>query len=290
MIQMKRGSIKQSFGGETAFTKHIAATPSVQERLLEALNLAVEDGYTVKPENPTEDSKRVDLTIQDSEGTILLVIESQDATGWLDSIHASKIMYYMWDKNCDQGVLLTEDADERIMSFVRKLNTDHNWSITLLKTLIYELDAGDKYVDFVPLIRGSDIEYESPGVRVKSDLDPQRAQLLKGLADRYAQSFTNITTTYCSHNELGVGSMNVGIKPYKNGKFWIGVYHAGKHNTDTFRETFTSFVEQNWPHLQPKFQQVRGYVNGDSGLEEAAAMKVFDSFVTALKSNQIKPS
>jgi hypothetical protein len=279
---MRRSSIKTSFGGEVPFTKFISEDLATQQRLLDALNLAIEDGYTVKPEDPTADSKRVDLTVQDAEGNVLLVIESQDATGWLDSVHASKIMYYMWDKGCEQGVILSEDADEYIMSFVRSLNTDHNFSITLLKTLIY----GDEkpFVDFVPLIRGSDIEYTS-NVRTRTEPDPQKVSLLQDLANNNPGLFTNVTGRYASHIKLGASSMNVGIVPYKNGRFWVDIWHGGKHNTDNFRNTFTELCDQNgW---EAKFQQARAYVNGDGGVAADEGIHIFKTFMQALKENKI---
>lgn len=283
-MNIQRVSIKEAFGGEVPFTKFISTNEPTQKRLLECLNLAIEDGYIVKPEDHTEDSKRVDLTIQDSDGNVLLVIESQDATGWLDSIHASKIMYYMWDKGCSQGVILTEDADEYIMSFVRSLNTDHNWSITLLKTITYRA-GNEHFVDFVPLIRGSDIEYTS-NVRTRAEPDQQKVELLQDLAIKNPGLFTNVTGRYASHIKLGDSNMNVGIVPYKNGRFWIDIWHGGKHNTDTFRTTFTEICEQNgW---EPKFQQARGYVNGNSGYEAEEGIRIFKILMDALKQNQIK--
>ena len=279
---MKRSNIKSAFGGEVAFTKYISEDAETQTRLLDALNLAIEDGYVIKPEDPTVDSKRVDLTVQDSDGNVLLVIESQDATGWLDSVHASKIMYYMWDKGCSQGVILSEDADEYIMSFVRALNTEHNFSITLLKTLVYS--NGKNFVDFVPLIRGSDIEYTS-NVRTKSEPDLQKVTLLQDLAENNPGLFTNVTGRYASHIRLGVNNMNVGIVPYKNGKFWVDVWHGGKHNTDTFRNTFTNVCEENgW---EPKFQQARAYVNGNGGVTAEEGIGIFKIFMQALKENRI---
>ena len=284
---MKRSSIRQEFGGEVAFTRWISQDTDTQQRLLAALNLEPEDGYRVRPEDPTLDSKRVDLTVQDADGRVLLVIESQDATGWLDSVHASKIMYYMWDKGCSQGVILTEDADEYIMSFVRELNTDHNWSISLLKTLIYSLDREVKFVDFVPLIRGSDIDAARlPTARVRAEPDPQKVELLRDLADRNPGLFTNVTGRYASHTKLGSGNMNVGIVPYKNGRFWIDIWHGGRHNTETFRSTFAEICEQRgW---EPKFQQARAYVNGQGGYDSEEAVEIFRTLMTALKTDQIR--
>lgn len=190
----------------------------------------------------------------------------------------------MWDKDCEQGVLLTEDADEYIMNFVRKLNTDHNFSITLLKTLIYTLPDKTRFVDFVPLIRGSEIEYTS-NVRTRSEPNPQKAAILQDLHDTNPGLFTNVTGRYCSHIKLGKNTMNVGIVPYANGRFWVDIWHGGKHNTDTFRETFTKFCESH--SLEPKFQQARAYVNGDGGLDSAEGIRVFKLFMDALKTDTI---
>ena len=96
---MKRSTIKEAFGGEVRFTKFIADNIDIATKLLDVVDMSMGDDYRVIPEDKTIDSKRVDLTVNDSDGTTVAVIESQDATGWLDTVHSSKIMYYMWRNN-----------------------------------------------------------------------------------------------------------------------------------------------------------------------------------------------
>jgi len=288
---MQRGSIKATFGGEVPFTKFISEDHQTQQRLLEALNLAVEDGYTVKPENPTQDNKRVDLTVQDTENNTILVIESQDATGWLDSVHASKIMYYMWDKDCDQGVILTEDADEYIMSFVRKLNTDHNFSITLLKTLIYTTEETPKYVDFVPLIRGSNIDYVGrsslgSGYQGQNPETKQRKQeLSQEVYDLDPQFFTHVSTSYASRNNVAGTGLNVAVNPYANSndEYFVEIWHAGKADTDEFRRTFTEACKS--AGLEARFQSRRGYVKQ---IGQTNAVKAARQLASALEDKSIR--
>lgn len=161
---MKRSTIKEAFGGEVRFTKHIADNVDLATKLLDIVDMSMGDDYRVIPEDKTIDSKRVDLTVtdsegslryqslNDSEGTTVAVIESQDATGWLDTVHSSKIMYYMWEKQCNDGILITEDADENVKGFVRYINENTPFNIWLVASIVYETDTGP-FVDFYPVMR-----------------------------------------------------------------------------------------------------------------------------------------
>ncbi len=132
---MKRQTIKEAFGGEVPFTKFISQDLDTSRRLINAISAEYDDEYVIQPEDPTVDSKRVDLVIRDSENIVAYVIESQDCTGWLDSIHASKILYYMYEKECFEGILLCEDADEHIKGFVRWCNENTPVQIWLMSVL-----------------------------------------------------------------------------------------------------------------------------------------------------------
>ena len=80
--------------------------------------------------------------------------------------------------------------------------------------------------------------------------------------------------------------MNVGIVPYKNGRFWVDIWHGGKHNTDTFRNTFSEVCQEHgW---EAKFQQARAWVNGDGGYESNAGIEIFKILMEALKTNRIR--
>ena len=153
---MVRSTIKEAFGTEPKYTKFIADNEEVATRLLDAVDMSMNDDYKIIPEDRTVDNKRVDLTINDSDGTTVAVIEAQDATGWLDSVHASKIAYYCWEKECFDAILITEDASERIKDYVKWLNTHPDLNIYLVATTIYKTD--DKpFVDFIPIMRPADI-------------------------------------------------------------------------------------------------------------------------------------
>ena len=102
-ISMKQLSIKEVFGGEVNFTNHISQNKDVSQRLLNC-DMVTGSDYTVKSEHQTVDNKRVDLTIQNEEGEIITVIESQDATGWL--IACIVLRYFITcEKKCMDGVL-----------------------------------------------------------------------------------------------------------------------------------------------------------------------------------------
>ena len=137
---MVRSTIKEAFGTEPKYTKFIADNEEVATRLLDAVDMSMNDDYKIIPEDRTVDNKRVDLTINDSDGTTVAVIEAQDATGWLDSVHASKIAYYCWEKECFDAILITEDASERIKDYVKWLNTHPDLNIYLVATTIYKTD------------------------------------------------------------------------------------------------------------------------------------------------------
>lgn len=153
---MERVDIKESFGNEVTFTKFISEDCETKNRLLESLGYPIDGEYFIEVESKTIDNKRVDLVIKNDDETLINVIESQDSTGWLDTIHSSKISYYCWEKNCNYGTLITEDASEHIKGYVKWLNENTPLNITILKSLIYKKDDGSFYVDFFPITRWID--------------------------------------------------------------------------------------------------------------------------------------
>jgi len=54
----------------------------------------------------------------------------------------------------------------------------------------------------------------------------------------------------------------------------------------TFGETFTELCEARG--LEPKFQQARGYCNGQGGYTAEQGIEVFKTFMTALKDGTIR--
>lgn len=281
---MKRTTIKDGFGGELAFTKFIASDAETSRKLLNSLDLSEED-YTVTPEEPTTHSKRVDLMVRDRDGETLLVIESQDAVGWLDSVHASKLTYYMYDKQCEDGVLLCEDADEHIKGFVKWLNDNTPLRITLISTLTFE-DKGKVFCEFIPLIRPTQMQDKRVVRRTSSStVDNAQVDHLEKLFADNPGLFTNQTSNYVSKTNVGRSGISVVISPYKTEGYCVHLWHNGKWDNDTFRNSFGTFCSNNG--LEAKFQKARGYVNGDRVLTTDGAIEVFKLFVDALENKLI---
>jgi hypothetical protein len=281
---VKRLDIKSAFGGEVAFTKFIASDPETSKRLLASLDLSYEDGYAVTPEEHTSHSKRVDLVIRDSDSEITLVVESQDASGWLDSIHASKITYYMYDKQCDDGVLICEDADEHIKGYIKYLNENTPLRITLVGVVIFGTEA-NPHCEFIPLIRPSQLQDKKVRRVGPSDNPNSKADVVQQIAAAYPGEFTNVTSRYVSRNNIAGTGWSAGIHCYNSGGFFVEIWHAGKANTETFRSTFTEMCkEHGW---EPKFQQRRAYTNGENCNTIEGAHEVFRTYVKALEDKQI---
>jgi hypothetical protein len=282
---MKRSDIKQAFGGEVPFTKFISEDLETSKRLLTSINLSHEDGYSVTPEERTVDSKRVDLVVRDQEEEVTLVIESQDASGWLDSIHASKITYYMYDRGCEDGVLICEDADEHVKGFVKWLNDNTPLRITLVSVIIFE-DGKNYHCEFVPLIRPSDVRDKK--VRKVSQLSAAEssvAEQVQNIYDNNPGLFTNVARNYVSKTNVSGTGLTVAINPYKTSGHFVEIWHAGKANTENFRNTFSEVCKKN--DFEAKFQNRRGYVNDDHVLTIDGAINAFKIFVAALESKEI---
>jgi hypothetical protein len=282
---MKRTNIKNGFGGEVPFTKFIASDFETSKRLLNVLDLSEED-YSVTPEEHTTHSKRVDLVVRDKDSETILVIESQDASGWLDSVHASKITYYMYDKKCDDGVLICEDADEHIKGFVKWLNENTPLRITLVGVIIFET-SGPPHCEFVPLIRPSQLA-DKKIVRksaTATDVDQSKFDHLEQLFNDNPGLFTNQTGRYVSKNNVANLGVNIGIVPYKTGGYFVDIWHAGKFDTDTFKKSFAKVCNENG--LEPKFQKARAYVNGEKLLTTENALAAFKLFVKSLENKEI---
>jgi hypothetical protein len=283
---MKRSDIKQAFGGEVPFTKFIAEDLETSKRLLTAINLSHEDGYSVTPEEHTADSKRVDLVVRDTEGDVTLVIESQDASGWLDSIHASKITYYMYDRGCEDGVLICEDADEHIKGFVKWINDNTPLRLTLVSVVIFDDGGKTPHCEFIPLLRPSDIrDKKVRKVGQMSAAESSVADQVQSIYDNNPGLFTNVARNYISKTNVGGTGLTVAIHPYKTIGHFVEIWHAGKSNTETFRVTFAEVCKKN--NLEPKFQNRRGYVNDNHVLTTDGAIDVFKIFVNALETKEI---
>ena len=87
-------SIKE-YGGEVKFTTDVCRNDNWSRKLLEAVDYFGE--FQMQFEVPTAESKRIDLVATDMNDSTLFAIECQDANGYLDPVHASKIMLYCFD-------------------------------------------------------------------------------------------------------------------------------------------------------------------------------------------------
>jgi len=275
---MKKSNIKDAFGGEVAFTKYIATTPEVAARLLKAVDVGMEEGFTIVPENGTVDGKRVDLVVRDQDNEVVQVIESQDATGWLDSIHASKIAYYCYEKECMDGILLTEDADEHIKGFVRWYNENTPLNIYLVYTNIFITDQGP-YVDFVSVMRPfsrKEKKVERTGYVYDADFTDFFNENLK----KYPERFTNATRRYIDQKNVARTGWNVGILGRKN--YWlVNLFHGNRGNQENIRAAFTELFSD----MNPQFNSTSAYVN--VGADWNTALEIFDKLVEAVKTDMV---
>jgi hypothetical protein len=276
---MKRSTIKDTFGGEVPFTKFLAENKETNSKLLDAIDSYLSDEYSIVPEEHTLDNKRVDLVVRDSDGEISHVIESQDATGWLDSIHSTKITYYMYDRSCNDGVLLCEDASEHIKGYVKYLNENTPWRITLISCIVFD----NKHVEFVPLMRPTN--FTDKRVRVVSkNSDPASYETTTRICELYPGLFTNPTKKYVSTNNVGGTGFNVGLDPLKNG-FNITMFHNGKYNNDVFRKSFTDLCISI--NEKPLFQKDKGYING-KGYTLERSIEIVKAFIDALEQDTME--
>ena len=254
---MKRSTIKEAFGGEVRFTKHIADNVDLATKLLDIVDMSMGDDYRVIPEDKTIDSKRVDLTVNDSEGTTVAVIESQDATGWLDTVHSSKIMYYMWEKQCNDGILITEDADENVKGFVRYINENTPFNIWLVASIVYETDTGP-FVDFYPVMRPFSLKEKKVQRKASgSSVQTPHAETLQKVYDDNANLFTSVTAHYVSRNRVAP-NISLALHPKTNGCS-INFYHnkklEGNKSFETAMESLATELgtEANFNRVAARF-------------------------------------
>lgn len=254
---MKRSTIKEAFGGEVRFTKFIADNIDVATKLLDVVDMSMGDDYRVIPEDKTIDSKRVDLTVNDSDGTTVAVIESQDATGWLDTVHSSKIMYYMWEKQCNDGILVTEDADENVKGFVRYINENTPFNIWLVASIVYETDTGP-FVDFYPVMRPFSLKQKKVQRKaLGSTTQTPHAETLQKVYDDNTGLFTNVTAHYVSRNRVAP-NISLALHPKANGCS-INFYHnkklEGNKSFETAMQTLATELgtEANFNRVAARF-------------------------------------
>ena len=291
---MKRVSMKEAFGGEVNFTKYISNNVDISNSLLETIDMTIgRDDYRVIAEHQTVDKKRVDLTIQNSEGSTIAVIESQDSNGWLDSVHASKISYYMYEKQCFEGILITEDATEHVKGFVQFMNQNTPFNIWLIVSRIYLLDNGKKYIDFVPIMRPTDAndkKIKRNLEKVSADVEYAHADFLAKKFEEHRGSFSNVTSYYIDKKNVGNLKINAGIEPRK--EFMnVTLYHGGKYDTEIFKKSLNEFSLQ-YPELFNDSDVEGPLFNGMCGRFKVKgwekSFEIYLKLVEGLESNTIK--
>ena len=246
---MKEISVND-FGGEVKFTKYIADNETICARLLRSIGSTMSD-YKVVPEEHTVGSKRVDLIVRDENDNTVQVIESQDANGWLDPVHASKIAWYCYDKGCNDGVLITEDCTEHMKKFIQWYNEYTPLNIFLLSPTIISDSNGDVDIFFTTILRPTDWAHKlirpntrQTGISQLSERDLQKAAVVREVYDQNRDIFSTCTATYCAqHNVNNTGiSVNFG---FQTGGYKITLRHSKHFGNAVFEESVRNLYEKS---------------------------------------------
>jgi len=257
------------FGGEVKFTKYIADNETISARLLEAIGSAMLD-FKVVPEEHTVGSKRVDLIVRDENDNVVQVIESQDANGWLDPVHASKIAWYCHDKGCNDGVLISEDCTEHMKTFIQWYNENTPLNIFLLSPTIIKDKDGEIDIFFKTILRPTDWAHKRIKPNTKqsgngqlNQRDIERAANVEALYEDNKDVFTNRSSYYVSSNDVNGTGINVTLY-FRANDYNICLWHSGKH---THNQTFMDSVENAYPNVA--FKKMYVCLGAKETLEEA---------------------
>lgn len=285
---MIRSSIKEAFGGEVPFTGFIAEDKDTATRLLKAVD--VDDiSFEITPEEHTVDRKRVDLVVRDQEGSVIQVIESQDASGWLDSVHSSKIMYYAYEKECMDAILITEDATEHMKGFVKWINENTPVNLYLVAALIYK-NGSERFVDFLPIMRPFSMKEKRISVKSTEDSSKQTQhyESHRAVFDANPGMFDRAAKYYCSKNNLGIKRINVDLQ-IKATKVLIRV-NPGKPNTqdnDLLKDTVLEYVNTLGPETEIQCTTFNKYYATLEFKNTQDALKYYPGVVDAVSSGKI---
>lgn len=274
----------QEFGGEVKFTKYIADTRKVSEKLLNAVDLDVED-FTVTPEEHTLENKRIDLVIRDANNNVIQVVECQDASGWLDPVHASKILWYSDDKKCDDVVIITEDMTEDMRNFVIRLNKESWANIYVIQPTIIKQDNGKPFITFKAILRPTG--WAKKTVRANNPTNATESPFAEFMKQKWEEnrdafSFYNTSNQRCYLSSGTIGSTGIKVQIQQNTKgFKNQIHHNGSHDTETFRET----VSAHYPGA--KFNSYAAHVYYETWED---AFEMYKNTVNFIKSGAIKHS
>lgn len=159
----------------------------------------------------------------------------------------------MYDKRCDLGILLVEDATEEIKGYIRYLNENTPTNIFVLLVAVYE----NKQVDFHPLVRPftgkKKIIKEGSSGKTTSTTSAYHpvTEIVKEIYEvsenekEYKGAFTTQTSRYLGTQKLGANNLAVSINPRTSGNHIVSLWHRGKYENHTeFEKAFTDFVKQ----------------------------------------------
>lgn len=206
---MEKISIKE-YGGEVNFTTDVCRNEDWSRRLLEAVDYKGE--FIMQYEVPTAGSKRIDLVATDTDKNVLFAIECQDATGWLDDVHASKIMLYGFDQGTEDCVIICEDLTEKMRDFVKYINATTNFKIYIVHPEIYKHE-NDVSVNWFTSMRPYDTKQKVKVLSNKESLESKDAkfQAHQSIHDAFPGQFNKVAQEYVSMQNVGKYKFNVDL-------------------------------------------------------------------------------
>ena len=235
----ERVSMKDAFGGEVPFTTFIANNQDAQAALMAALDRDSSE-YSIQTvkEVQTRDGKRADLVVYNEDGEVELVIESQDSSGWLDSIHASKIFFYMFEKGCSEGVLLTEDTSELVRDFIKYKNENSPENVWIVTVSFFKIN-GEIIVDFKAILRPYEGKKKIRSTSEKSERTYGNMDFYKDLREKRSDIFNHNGADFVQDKNVNNTRLNVFLRKRKKG-YSVGVWidQPGTTKSNAFTDYF----------------------------------------------------
>jgi len=206
---MEKINIKE-YGGEVKFTTDVCRNHEWSSKLLEAVDYTGE--FKMQYEVPTAGSKRIDLVATDTDNNVLFAIECQDATGWLDDVHASKIMLYGFDQGTEDCVIICEDLTEKMRDFIKYMNATSNFKIYIVHPEIYK-HGNDISVNWFTSMRPYDTKQKVKVLSNKESMESKdhKLQAHQSIHDTYPEQFNKVAQEYVSMQNVGQYKMNVDL-------------------------------------------------------------------------------
>jgi len=206
---MEKINIKE-YGGEVKFTTDVCRNHEWSSKLLEAVDYTGE--FKMQYEVPTAGSKRIDLVATDTDDNVLFAIECQDATGWLDDVHASKIMLYGFDQGTEDCVIICEDLTEKMRDFIKYMNATSNFKIYIVHPEIYKHGA-DISVNWFTSMRPYDTKQKVKVLSNRESMESKdhKLQSHQSIHDAYPGQFNKVAQEYVSMQNVGQYKMNVDL-------------------------------------------------------------------------------